>query len=127
MIASTGGRALTAFPRGSGICLATNRYAGIRGVPDARPRTAGGRRGTPSASEETAVSSEISLAGLTLSIPEDVELVNGHDPVLHTAGDRPDTATLPALADPSVDQSDAELSARRADVEEKHRRVVGFL
>jgi Xaa-Pro aminopeptidase len=59
--------------------------------------------------------------------PDDDELSNGHDPVLETAGDRPNTATLPALADPVVDQTDRELAARRDDVEEKHQRIVRFL
>src|SRR3712207_5009959 len=49
------------------------------------------------------------------------------DRVLHTAGDRPNTDTLPALIDPTVDHADGELARRRADVEEKHRRVCDYL
>jgi Xaa-Pro aminopeptidase len=49
--------------------------------------------------------------------------------VLHIAGDRPATETLPALADPTADHDDAQSDpdGRRADVEEKHRRVIDFL
>jgi Xaa-Pro aminopeptidase len=49
------------------------------------------------------------------------------DRVMHTAGDRPNTDTLPVLSDPAADHLDLALSARRADVEEKHRRVAAFL
>jgi Xaa-Pro aminopeptidase len=47
--------------------------------------------------------------------------------VLQTAGDRPDTVTLPALLDPAADHEDDAVAGRRDDVEEKHRRVVAFL
>ena len=49
------------------------------------------------------------------------------DRILHTAGDRPNTDTLPALADPTVDHDEEALARRRADVEEKHRRVAALL
>ena len=49
------------------------------------------------------------------------------DRVLHTAGDRPNTDTLPVLSDPAADHVDGDLAQRRADVEEKHRRVAAFL
>src|SRR6185312_2182324 len=45
----------------------------------------------------------------------------------HTAGDRPNTDTLPVMADPTVDHLDEAVAKRRADVEEKHRRVIAFL
>ncbi|MFO0907627.1 MAG: M24 family metallopeptidase [Isosphaeraceae bacterium] len=54
-------------------------------------------------------------------LPEDF------DRILHTAADRPNTDTLPALADPTADHTDDALSSRRADVEEKHRRLAGLL
>ncbi|RUL86766.1 M24 family metallopeptidase [Tautonia sociabilis] len=47
--------------------------------------------------------------------------------VMETAEDRPDTESLPALADPAADHLDPDLRRRRADVDEKHRRVVEFL
>jgi Xaa-Pro aminopeptidase len=49
------------------------------------------------------------------------------DRILHTAGDRPDAATLPALADPAADHTDESLARRREDVEEKHARVRDLL
>jgi Xaa-Pro aminopeptidase len=55
------------------------------------------------------------------------ELPSGDDFVLLTASDRPNTDTLPALADPTADLHERQLSRRRDDVEEKHRRVCNFL
>jgi Xaa-Pro aminopeptidase len=52
---------------------------------------------------------------------------DGFDRILHTAGDRPDADTLPALADPTADHTDRTLALRREDVEEKHRRVRALL
>jgi len=49
------------------------------------------------------------------------------DPVLMTAGDRPEDASLPALVDPAADHVDPEVAGRRADVNEKHHRVIAFL
>ncbi len=49
------------------------------------------------------------------------------DRVLETAGDRPDADSLPPLADPLADHADVALIARRKDVDEKHRRVIGML
>ena len=60
-----------------------------------------------------------------LTGPADVSA--GFDRVMHTAADRPDTASLPALADPSADHSDLTLARRRADVEEKHDRIRALL
>jgi Xaa-Pro dipeptidase len=71
------------------------------------------------------VSTEIHLPTLTLAWPDEAE--HPLDRVLHTAGDRPNTDTLPALADPTADHVDEALTQRRADVEEKHRRVAAFL
>jgi len=55
------------------------------------------------------------------------DLPEGFDRILHTAGDRPNTDTLPALADPTADHSDDALSLRRLDVELKHKRVAALL
>lgn len=49
------------------------------------------------------------------------------DRVLHTADDRPDVATLPPLADPAADHGRDDPDGRRADVEEKHQRVIAWL
>ena len=49
-------------------------------------------------------------------------------PILQTAGDRPSTDTLPALIDPAADHPpETDPDGRRADVEEQHRRIIGFL
>jgi Xaa-Pro dipeptidase len=56
-----------------------------------------------------------------------MDLSDAFDRILHTASDRPNTDTLPALADPTADHTDNDLSRRRADVEEKHRRIQTFL
>jgi Xaa-Pro dipeptidase len=49
------------------------------------------------------------------------------DRVLQTASDRPQEDTLPPLPDPAADRGDAEQARRRADVEEKQRRVAALL
>jgi Xaa-Pro dipeptidase len=49
------------------------------------------------------------------------------DRVMLTAGDLPEEDSLPALVDPAADHLDPDVSRRRADVEEKHRRVIGYL
>ena len=49
------------------------------------------------------------------------------DPVLATAGDRPEVPSIPALVDPAADHLDPDVATRRDEVEEKHRRVVAFL
>jgi Xaa-Pro dipeptidase len=59
--------------------------------------------------------------------PVDGDLSGEFDRILHTAGDRPHTNTLPALADPTADHTDDALAQRRGDVEEKHRRIVALL
>jgi Xaa-Pro aminopeptidase len=46
---------------------------------------------------------------------------------LVTAGDRPNTDTLPAMIDPAADHADANLVRRRQDIETKHQRVRDFL
>ena len=74
-----------------------------------------------------AVSTEVHLGGLTLPIPDDMDYPDFRDRVLDTAGDRPNTDTLPILSDPAADHLDPQLAARRADVDEKHRRVASFL
>ena len=73
------------------------------------------------------MSAEIHVSGLISPLAEGLDLAGGPDRVLHTAGDRPDADTLPALADPAADHRDQAVSRRRGDVEEKHARIVGFL
>lgn len=73
-------------------------------------------------SSETDLSVLSSFLGSGLSAPE------AFDRVLRTAEDRPNEATIPPLVDPAADhQGNDELAARRADVEEKHRRIIAFL
>ena len=73
------------------------------------------------------MSTEIDVSGLISPLAEGLDLAGGPDRVLHTAGDRPDADTLPALADPAADHCDQAVSRRRGDVEEKHARIAGFL
>jgi len=73
------------------------------------------------------VSSEIHVGALVAPLAETVDLSGGLDRVMHTAGDRPNTDTLPALSDPAADHRDESVARRRADVEEKHARIAGFL
>ena len=72
----------------------------------------------------TVVSPPESLAGVS---PDLVGAPEDFDRILHTAGDRPDTVTLPALADPAADHTDALRARRRADVETKHQRIRDLL
>jgi Xaa-Pro aminopeptidase len=67
------------------------------------------------------------MGGMVTPISESTDLAEGFDRVLHTAGDRPNTDTLPALLDPAADHGDAKRARRREDIEEKHQRVRGFL
>jgi Xaa-Pro dipeptidase len=73
------------------------------------------------------VSTEIHFAGLNSSVPGALDLTMEFDRVLLTAADRPDKDTLPALADPAADHGDAEVKARRDDVEGKHQKIREFL
>jgi len=50
-----------------------------------------------------------------------------YDPVLITASDRPEVLSIPSMIDPAADHLDPEVRDRRAEVEEKHRRIVEFL
>lgn len=65
--------------------------------------------------------------GLSPLLPGITALPESFDRILHTAGDRPDADSLPNLVDPTVDHSDLPLAKRRADVEEKHRRIRALL
>ena len=73
------------------------------------------------------MAADLALGALPLPLSHIVELPAVCDAVMHTASDRPNTATLPALSDPAADHLDPAVAARRADVEEKHRRVSRFL
>jgi Xaa-Pro dipeptidase len=73
------------------------------------------------------VATALSFAGLSSSVPGALDLTMEFDRVLITAADRPDNDTLPALPDPAADHGDAELKARRDDVEEKHQRIRDYL
>lgn len=73
------------------------------------------------------MSTDIHLNGLILPIPDEADLPDLADRVLFTAGDRPNTDTLPVLLDPAADHLDPLMAIRRADVDEKHQRVGQFL
>src|SRR5262245_31269529 len=73
------------------------------------------------------VSTATHFTGLSASVPGALDLTMEFDRVLQTAADRTDKDTLPALPDPAADHGDAELQARRADVEVKHQRIRDFL
>ncbi len=63
----------------------------------------------------------------TAALPILADIPADFDRILHTAGDRPDTVTLPALIDPAADHTDALLARRREDVETKHQRIRDLL
>lgn len=73
------------------------------------------------------MSSEIFLGALVPSLADPMDLPEGTDRVLLTAGDRPLSDTLPALTDPTADHEDQTLVDRREDVERKHRRIIRYL
>jgi Xaa-Pro dipeptidase len=73
------------------------------------------------------VSTEIRLDDFQVTVPQEADFSGEWDRVVHTAGDRPNTDTLPPLVDPAVDHADEALSQRRTDVEEKHQRVIDLL
>lgn len=63
------------------------------------------------------------LPGLLDSPDEDRD-----GPILQTADDRPQTESLPILADPAADFSpETDPDGRRADVETRHREIIAFL
>lgn len=65
--------------------------------------------------------------GSVAALLDGVGVDDPFDRILHTASDRPNTDTLPVLADPTADHTDQTLARRREDVEEKHRRVRALL
>lgn len=77
------------------------------------------------------MSTEIRVGEVYLNLADDAEPSSGEIAtqrrVMETVDDHPHTETIPALADPAVDHVDPALLERRADVDEKHRRVVEFL
>ncbi len=73
------------------------------------------------------MSSELEIPAYLFTGGADHFLGSDYDPVMSTAGDRPNTDTLPALIDPTADHLDPDLAARRGDVDIKHARVSAFL
>jgi Xaa-Pro aminopeptidase len=79
------------------------------------------------------VSTEIDLASSGLSAAGTASFVineqRSTDRVMQTADDRPSPSqdSLPAMPDPAVDHREAGLAQRRADIEEKHRRVIAWM
>lgn len=77
------------------------------------------------------MSTEISVGDFFLKVSESAEPapaeLSTDDRVRHTSIDRPRGEDLPPPVDPAADHLDPELARRRADVDEKHRRVADFL
>jgi Xaa-Pro aminopeptidase len=78
------------------------------------------------------LSSELQINSLLAEFSRALTIGSGDelptfDRVMITAGDPPDEDSLPALVDPAADHLDPEVARRRADVDEKHRRVIKFL
>lgn len=67
------------------------------------------------------------LGGTGSLYTESFDVSQNFDRVTHTAGDRPNTDTLPALPDPTADHAEGELARRREDIDEKQRRICTFL
>jgi Xaa-Pro aminopeptidase len=65
--------------------------------------------------------------GTLIVPPELLDLRADFGRVLQTASDRPEVDSLPPLPDLAADRDDGPLAQRRADVEEKQRRVAAFL
>lgn len=72
------------------------------------------------------MSTDSSTDSVSIILMEGVDRPSS-DPVLKTAGDRPTAPSLPPTVDPIADHLDPALAERRADVEEKHRRIVDYL
>lgn len=73
------------------------------------------------------MSSEVHVAALLPALSSGLDDPDRFDRVRHTADDRPNTDTLPALTDPAADHFDEALARRRLEVDEKHRLVSEFL
>jgi Xaa-Pro dipeptidase len=78
------------------------------------------------------LSSEVHINGISaelalqLGVGRDIDSPS-FDRVMITACDRPQEDSLPALIDPAANHLDPEVARRRADVDEKHLRVIAFL
>ncbi len=78
------------------------------------------------------MASEVQINVLPASLAHDLGMGSSaelptFDRVMATAEDRPEEDSLPALVDPAADHVGPEVARRRADVDEKHRRIVAFL
>jgi Xaa-Pro aminopeptidase len=73
------------------------------------------------------VASDSSHGTLIVPLTELLDLRADFGRVLQTASDRPKEDSLPPLPDPAADRGDGPLAQRRADVDEKQRRVAAFL
>lgn len=73
------------------------------------------------------MSSEIALGVATF--PPESDTPSEFDRVMAIAGDGPSPSqdSMPALVDPAADHVDESVALRRADVDEKHQRVIKFL
>jgi Xaa-Pro aminopeptidase len=73
------------------------------------------------------VASSSSHGTLIVPPPELLDLRADYGRVVQTAADRPEEDSLPPLPDPAADRGDGPLAQRRADVDEKQKRVAAFL
>ncbi len=73
------------------------------------------------------MASDASHSALVVPPLQMMDLAAVFDRVLQTASDRPEEDSLPPLPDPAADHGDGAIALRRADVEEKQRRVAALL
>ncbi len=78
------------------------------------------------------MSSDAQINGLLSELTHALGMSSGDDlpafdPVVRTAADPSREFSLPNCVDPASDHLDPEVAARRADVDEKHRRIIAFL
>ncbi len=73
------------------------------------------------------MASDTSHSALVVPPLQMMDLSAVFDRVLQTASDRPEEDSLPPLPDPAADHGEGEVALRRADVEEKQRRIAALL
>jgi Xaa-Pro aminopeptidase len=73
------------------------------------------------------VASDSSHGALIAPPPDLLDLRADYGRVMQTASDRPEEDSLPPLSDPAADRAEGPVAARRADVDEKQRRVAALL
>lgn len=73
------------------------------------------------------MSTESEIIVLPPPVSRSDSLTHRLDRVLDTADDRPSRMTLPPLANPTADHAPEATNARRAEVEQKHQRVIAWM